>query len=317
MGQKHDEGKQQRQEEASEQQLPAAATTIEDDQATNSSMRTPEKVHKIPKDDSFKTCRAQMPTPGARRQLRATPARHSILSGGQPYKEVHSSGRKFNSRRKGRLQKGATNSNNNTHLNDTTSSNETFIRHERDLMYDRDSLDTDLSLQKQQHATTRNQPQPILEKSLDIIDDTTRPVTALRSSSPRKPSPKKAPPKRQSPKKSSPIKRQSTTARAATRPVPKPRPIPMPSSTPMPMAAPRWNRYMSSTAKKPTGASANQFKKPSSAMDSSRSSVASSRRCLAQWNTPRLGSTMSRTQSFRSTAELERDYISSLRSSRS
>lgn len=307
------------------QQIPASIEI-------NDSLRTPEKVQKISRDESFKTCEAQLPTPKTRRQLRATPARNSILSGGKPYKEVLSSGRKFNSRRKGRLQRSVDGK---SQLNDTADSNETFIRHERDLFFDRDSLDTDLSVQKQQQQRRQNQ-QPISEDPYDLSDNITELVIAPRTSSPkmvplRDPSPKRSSPRKVSPKKLSPKKaspkrasqiQPSPSKKQSTRVISRPKPKPgiMPTSTPMPMAAPKsrpkpnpvqWNRYMSSTAKKPTMSGAGQFKKPASIMMDS--SVASSRRCLAQWNTPRVV----RTQSFKSTAELERDYFSSLRSSRS
>lgn len=250
--------------------------------------KTPENAPKIPRDESFKTCKA---SPVVRRQLRSTPARLSILSGNKPFKEAGSSHKKFNSRRKA------------CQHNDTAGSNETFIRHEQDLLYDRDSLDP--SQQLPQH----------------FIDNVTQQVIAPRTSSPkikrhtdkeqpnpkRKSSPKKSSPKKASPRKlSSPSKIQPT--RIVTRPLPKPRPLAAPKPRAQQPIALQWNRYMSSTAKKPMGPPTSQFKKPVM-----NSSVASSRRCLGQWNTPRI----TRTQSFRSTAELERDYISSLRSSRS
>lgn len=100
------------------------------------SPKTPNKSSdRIKKDDSFKTCKTTMATPRTRRQLRMTPARTSILSGGNPFKEAQGSGKKFNSSRKRITSAKKTNG------NDTAGSNETFIKCEQELMFDRDSLD--------------------------------------------------------------------------------------------------------------------------------------------------------------------------------
>lgn len=82
------------------------------------------------KDEGFKTCQSVVHTPGTKRVLRMTAARTSFMSGGTPFKEVVSSGKKFNSRKKSKKANGDI----------SCDSNETFIRHERDV-YDRDSLD--------------------------------------------------------------------------------------------------------------------------------------------------------------------------------
>lgn len=266
--------------------------------ADESLLRTPEKAPKIPRDDSFKTCKASMPSPEIRRRLRKTPARNSILSGHKPYREVTSSGRKFNSRRKAASRQQRTPNGSITNLNGSADSNETFIRHERDLQYDPDSLDLNDSTHQ------RRQPKP--------IDDTTRPVELKQPSPTKKFSPIKKQQQQQQPQQQSQVSKRLSRQMPLT----KAKPVPMPTSTPMPMAfakpmpRPKPNpihmtRYMSSTAKKPQPP---VFKKPSSII--SNSSVASSRRCLSQWNTPRL----TRAQSFKSTAELEREYFSSLRS---
>lgn len=296
----------------------------DEEQQQQSPCCTPEKVQKIPKDDSFKTCKASMPTPATRRQLRATPARNSILSGGKPYKEITTSGRKFNSRRKRNSKLnggvGAT-CTSGDRLNESADSNETFIRHERELAYDPDSLDPEVS--------TRRLP-------LDIDDGINRPDISHLSLTPTKQqqlSPimkpdqqRKEELKQQQPKQQPTPQRSSK--RMSKQMQQKPKPLAMPTSTPMPFAIPKakskpkpnpfyFNRYMSSTAKKPQQQKQQQqhqqqqssiFKKPSSVI--SNFSVASSRRCLSQWNTPRI----TRTQSFKSTAELEREYFSSLRS---
>lgn len=284
-----------------EQQLNGAGS--EEIAASNPSegedlLRTPEKAPRIPRDDSFKTCKASVSSPDVRRRLRATPARNSILSGRKPYREVTSSGRKFNSRRKAASKQQRTANGSTNNLNESADSNETFIRHERDLLYDPDSLD----LNESSHQ--RRQPKQ--------IDDITRQVE------PKQPSPTKkfSPIKKQHPQQQQQPQSQVTKRLSRQMPLTKAKPIQMPTSTPMPMAfakpmpRPKPNpihmtRYMSSTAKKPQPTI---FKKPSSII--SNSSVASSRRCLSQWNTPRL----TRAQSFKSTAELEREYFSSLRS---
>lgn len=95
---------------------------------TDQSPKTPERAQEEQNDELFKTCKADIPTPATRLQLRQTPARLSILSGGQPFKESPSA-KKFNLRNK-RKQK-----------NDTVDSNETFIKCEQELMFDRDSLE--------------------------------------------------------------------------------------------------------------------------------------------------------------------------------
>lgn len=292
----HSKDKNKRQQ--AEQQLREANSvnkSANDSNAGEALLKTPEKAPKIPKDDSFKTCKASMPSPDVRRRLRATPARNSILSGHKPYREFTSSGRKFNSRRKAANNKRTPNGSTNN-LNESADSNETFIRHERDLLYDPDSLDL--------NESTHQSRQP------KRIDETTRPVELKQPSPTKKFSPIKKQQQQQ--------QQQSQVTKRLSRQMPltKAKPIPMPTSTPMPMAfakpmpRPKPNpihmtRYMSSTAKKPQPP---VFKKPSSII--SNSSVASSRRCLSQWNTPRL----TRAQSFKSTAELEREYFSSLRS---
>lgn len=113
------------------------------------SPKTPDKVEKIPKEDSFKTAKTTMQTPSTKHRLRMTSVRISLSEGKNVFKEAHSSGKKFNMRTRSKTNASANNNvslrkqnqNNNNNINDTAGSNETFIRCEQELMFDRDSLE--------------------------------------------------------------------------------------------------------------------------------------------------------------------------------
>lgn len=119
--------------------------------ADDGSPKTPTKVARIRDEESFKTCKAVMPTPGTRRQLRMTPVRTSLLAGGKPFREVNSSGRKFNSRTKKTPLKLSNHKeekpDDKDTANESADSNETFIRLEQEPVFDRDSLEIGLKLQ--------------------------------------------------------------------------------------------------------------------------------------------------------------------------
>lgn len=257
---------------------------------------TPTKVRKIQKDDSFKTCKTVMPSPKTRRQLRMTPARNSILSGGTPFKESTSAGRKFNSRKKGSKR-----------LNDTGGSNETFIRHEQDLLFDRDSLDVANHKMSStpKHSHLPEVPDDLLEAPDHLPDVPDHSPELLAEVSKKPPETAKKTPET--------TKRPSETAKKPSDTSKKPFEVPKklpdvrnkmpPPPGPIALAKSesrqrKVNRYI--TPRPPA------FKKPPSSVIS----TASSTRCLSQLNRSRL----TRTQSFKSTAELEREYFTSLRS---
>lgn len=114
---------------------------MEEPKNLDESPKTPIRLDKIPRDESFKTCKSTMPTPHSRLNLRVTPARASMMRGEKPFKEAaQSSGRK---QRRGRRVIEATPGLSTAKLqNQTTDSNETFIRCEQELMFDRDSLES-------------------------------------------------------------------------------------------------------------------------------------------------------------------------------
>jgi hypothetical protein len=245
---------QQQQVEEKEPQQPTTETVPTDD--NDNELKTPTKIHMIPKEDSFKTCKTEIPS-AMRRKLRMTPARNSILSGGTPFKEVSSSGKKFNSRRK--VARAAQTSK----LDETGGSNETFVRHEQDLLFDRDSLETHPpSVRRHRISST---PKP-LER-----------VELLSSVKPF-PRPIPAPPKPVESKFKAPLMRP-----------PKPKP------------------QQQNIQQKPF----NRFVTPrhnvtNRCPESARSSIF--KRSMNTTNA------LNRSQSFKSTAELERDYFNSLRS---
>lgn len=232
---------------------------------------TPAK-QKISKDDSFKTCKAEMPTGGAaRRQLRMTPARNSILSGHQPFKEVSSSGKKFNRRRK--VNKSGQNL---SKLNDTAGSHETFVAHEQELLFDRDSLDTHPPSARRMRISST--PKPCFER---IQPSVTRQKSPVLEQSEIKP----APPK--------PRVVQSRIKAA------RPKPNLIPDSK---FKAPR-----------PQAREFNRFVTPRTSNFSTRYCDSAKSSIFKRPNMAPTGA-LTRTQSFKSTAELERDYFMSLRS---
>lgn len=295
----------------------------------NEEPKTPEKVDKIPRDDSFKTCKTFMPSGKTKRQLRMTPARNSILSGGTPFKETTPAMKRFNSRSK-KLNKSGS-----KRFNDTADSNETFIRHEQELLFDRDSLDmAHHKLSSTPLVLPELLPSPPMQNSRrrstpKVFEVEENPQTKQRPSGANKPkveegtkvisprkeikSDKRAPEIKT--KVPSPIKvvnrnKPATKAPASIVQAKFRRPISPAKSTRRPLSP------TGKTFRKPLSPS--RFKKPSSPQRAKRpqmqvpSSVKStaSSRYLSQWNNSRL----TRTQSFKSTAELEREYFTSLRS---
>lgn len=299
------------------------------------SPKTPAEAGRTRKDDSFKTCKTTVNmSPNTRRQLRMTPARTSILSGGKPFKEAGSSGRKFNTRRRQPGQK---------EFNETGGSNETFVMREQELIFDRDSLDSPnirkiSSTPKPTRLSTRPQsqksPSP-LPTGLSIQNQSRKSPSPLptrlsvrnasrKSSSPMqarlsarlqsKKSPSPVPTRLSARHKSrkSPAKMQpKSSARSQNRksPIPLPpkfsaRPQGRKSPTPLP-------RVLECN------------------LNTSRMQTINRRRVikpkLAAWRPPSVMGTASkymnqcdnritRARSFKSTAELERDYFNSLRS---
>lgn len=300
----------------------------------DSSPKTPEKVERIPKDESFKTCKTTVASPKTRRKLRMTPARASILSGGKPFQEGNSSSKVFNRRRRhnvsGRQQ------------NETAGSNDTFTRCEQELMFDRDSLEVS-NRKLSKSSTPKQSPLGLeqLERELALIEHSDPPVEPSKpQQEPQKPQkedpkPPRSPSEPTEPKvpKAGPLnalsdgqvnnlslskqptflkkknpnsnnnninnRRSPRKAKSSKNPSPK-KGGSSPKKTMMPPPA------------MPKGPSAVRrsfitpqvlYKKPSSL-----ASTAS--RYLSSWN----NSYIARTRSYKSTAELERDYFSSLRS---
>lgn len=240
------------------------------------SPRTPEKVERIPKEDVFKTCEASMPSPRRRRQLRMTPARTSILSGGKPFKEANNSGRRFNSRTKRTPRKNQT-------LDNSADSNETFIRFERDSLEENRRMSTPKTIEPK----TPNQSPP---KELEIEFKTTDPSPKkkieqkITSSSPKKKLERKTP--------------NSAPQGRFIKPkinIPRPQRQLIPRST-----NPRPQRQLIPRATNP---------RPQRLLIP-RPTNPRPQRQISNCNY----SLITRTQSFKSTAELERDYFSSLRS---
>lgn len=300
------------------------------DMADSLSPGTPTKVERIPKEDSFKTCKATMPSPKTRRQLRMTPARTSILSGGKPFKEGNNSGRKFNSRPKRTPRKQGHND------DDSAGSNETFIRCEQDNLFDHDSLEEkrksipviDSSISNPQESQKQLLTRASMRgprTSTPTIKAPTQPAISPIMPKEYNNDQLQLPPKASEPlaapenvkkqnhgssnkkivagsKSRSPIKKRSATTKSDSTskvtnfkapnfkaPITK---APQNSEfkrkrtfvTPMPANRPPW--------------------KPQSSF------VGTASKYLSQCNNSRI----TRTQSFKSTAELERDYFNSLRS---
>lgn len=249
----------------------------------DSSPKTPEKVERIPRDDSFKTCKTTMATPRTRRQLRMTPARASILSGGKPFKEGVSSGKKFNTRRR-------------RQLDETARSNETFTRCEQELMFDRDSLEASklsiTSFPKLSISSTPKPPPQVLEKESP---------PKLREKPELQEKPKPNPPKEtksqevtkpQEEIKLAEVKNQSLSKQPTFLKNKKAKNTLMPPPAAPKVASDPGNRFITPRVSKPA------------------SLIGTSSRYLSQWN----NSYITRARSYKSTAELERDYFSSLRS---
>lgn len=280
----------------------------------DSSPKTPEKVERIPKDDSFKTCKTTMATPRTRRQLRMTPARASILSGGKPFQELSSS-KKFNSRRRGRRQ------------NETAGSNDTFTRYETEILFDRDSLEiSDLTIAGSRSSDKSLSPQKKDLKPLTPQQEEIKtPELQKEDPKPNEPEVSKAGPlnnnqslskqptflKQKEPK---PTKNQSPKKNKSPKKTRSPRKVPLPRLVPSPKVPQSQKRAQPSkkTLMPPPPApklrssfiTPQAYKKPSSL-----ASTAS--RYLSTWNN---SSISERTRLYKSTAELERDYFSSLRS---
>lgn len=250
--------KQQHVEE--QEQRPKSQPLDETTDDNDNELKTPVKIHMIPKDDSFKTCKTEMPA-SMKRQLRMTPARNSILSGGTPFKEVTSSGKKFNSRRK--VARSAQTSK----LDDTGGSNETFVRHEQDLLFDRDSLDTHPPSARRHRISSTPKPFERVQIS-SIAKPDLKPIS--------KPNPKPKP-------------LESKFKAPLVRP-PKPKPQQQQNIQAKPFNRFVTPKHLNVSNRYPESARSSIFKR--------------------SMNT----SGLIRSQSFKSTAELEREYFSSLRS---
>lgn len=282
--------------------------------------KTPEKVEKIPKDDSliFKTCKTTMATPATRRQLRMTPARISLSEGKKVFREANSSGKKFNSRKKlnnssknivepARLDSLIEQNNN---INNTAGSNETFIRCEQELMFDRDSLEF-----ASNNRRISSSPKHVRRHQQQLSQQKQQQQQKMRTSSPKKaatlPSPivSKARISKSPIKKASPAKANKIQLSPIQNKMPPPVGVPK-QQKPAPKLNEKslWNssnrsKFVTPQATKPAAV----FRVPSSLKGTASKYLNSS-----QWNNSRL----TRAQSFKSTAEIERNYFSSLRSFR-
>lgn len=292
---------------------------------------TPTKVDRIPREDSFKTCKATLPSPKTRRQLRMTPARTSILGGGKPFKEGNNSGRKFNSRSKRTPRKQG-------HIDDDSAgSNETFIRSEQDNLFDHDSLEEKRKSipvinssisnpQESQKLLTRasmrgprtstptikapTQPaiSPIMPKEYNNdqpLPEASKPLTAPENV--KKQNHGSSNKKIVASKSRSPIKkRPATTKSVSTSKVTnlKASNFKAPNFKAPATKAPQNSEFKRKrTFVTPMPANRPPWKPQSSF-------VGTASKYLSQCNNSRI----TRTQSFKSTAELERDYFNSLRS---
>lgn len=300
----------------------------------DSSPKTPEKVERIPKDESFKTCKTTVASPRARRKLRMTPARVSMLSGGKPFQEATYSPRLF-SRRRRQLNVSV------RQQNETAASNDTFTRCEQELMFDRDSLEVS-NRKLSKSSTPKRSPLALnqLERELALIENSDPPVEPSKprqepqepqkedpkppqsNSEPQEPKVSKAGPlndladgqvnnqslskqptflKKKNPNSNNNNNRKSPRkAKSSKNPSPKKGgSSPKKTMMPPPPAMPKGPSVVRRSFITPKVL----YKKPSSL-----ASTAS--RYLSSWN----NSYIARTRSYKSTAELERDYISSLRS---
>lgn len=276
-----------------------------------STPKTPTNVERIARDESFKTCKTVMPTPHTRRNLRVTPARTSILSGGKPYGGLDvSSGRK--NRRPRRRTPG--------HpliglsQNETTDSNETFIKCEQELLIDRDSLEGN-----QQSSPFKANPQRIVARrpninniSPDTLNLSPRKLTPMRTSSPKtssrrlsSPKPKKVSPKIASAKRASPKKKASPQKKAPSPKFKSPKMIARKISPRKPVT--RQFSLRQASTRKYSPQKLNNVR-------GLVTPLATTTLNASRLNSSRLYASRPRTQSFKSTAELERDYFSSLRS---
>lgn len=258
--------------------------------------KTPTNVQRIPRDESFKTCKAEVASPSTRQRLRMTPIRTSILSGGKPFKEAKNSNSKsFRSRRK-TLK---------TSEEDSVGSNETFIRCEQE--FDRDSLDKPRPSLTRLRGPSIPKPPP-----LSPITAPEDPSQTRFSSTPKKVSPEKKVKqvkesctfKKESPKKvvKKPLKSQEQPSVSYKRMSPKraPRPLPPPFGSSRP-------RFSSSKASMPPPPP--RFPFPTVEKRKMTANQNSSR-YLTSTNKSRL----TRSLSYKSTAELEKEFINSLRS---
>lgn len=283
------------------------------------SLVTPDKLEKIPRDDSFKTCESTMATPRTRHNLRQTAARTSILSGGTPYKESPClTGKKNRSRRKMLA----------VQENLTTDSNETFIRCEQELLFDRDSLEIGTSHPIRFSSTPRtsdrfNPPiEPIaatepIEKMADIKASPVNETQVITKSVEKVEKKNTVQEKREGFKKPQVAKESETFKKPEVFKKPeafkKPQ-APIPKRTPRNIPNQRVvDRSSQKTKQEPKNNDQNTFITPRVGMRraAEMTSTASSRYLSSsKLNSSRL----SRALSFKSTAELERDYFSSLRS---
>lgn len=228
----------------------------------DSECKTPEG-DRIPRDESFKTAKAVL----ARPNLRNTPVRISIASGGKPFHESNTSARQLRSRRTRAKQTPARKAPDSP---DSVMSNGTFIR---------DSLEPENTNNEPNQPAITDNPivQPVLEKRKSL--DKPKPKPKAQPSPTKviqkaKPSPKKVLQKAK----------------------------PISSCMPPPPTARllRTNTTTLRTSKMHTPqVSSSFFRRPETAS-----------RYQTSMNTSRL----IRSQSYKSTAEIEREYFRSLRS---
>lgn len=267
--------------------------------------KTPSRATESQGDESFRTCKDSMPTPSTRYMLRMTTTRSSILAGATPFKESKPPSLRANRSRP---------------KNDTLGSNDTFIMQEQELMFDRDSLEP---INTRFSSTPKpNQPIcPAIEESPDNEQLTAKPAPILPKEEPdqqlnlnrlslsKQPTflkekgtgnnsldclvaqvrPQTSSGKtRMSPNKN--IARKKSPTKKNRMPPPPP---PPPSST----------RTVKDSIRKRFVTPRAVFRKPANLMGTAS-------RYLSQMNSSKL----TRSHSYKSTAELERDYFKSLRS---
>lgn len=259
---------------------------------------------KIPKDDGFKTCQSMMPTPKLRRTLRMTAARTSILTGGKPYKEVGSSGKKFNSRKKAAANKSGK-------LNDTTiNSNDTFIRHERDI-FDRDSLDYVFRSPSSLNHHDGPRTSEVKPRANSFRTPTNSPPPT-KANSPKKPSDNSLPtksPMQKSTKKL--ITRPPTTSPAKVTNLTKPKPTALQPAT-NPRARPIRQKYLPQQQQRTTQLKLQSQQKPRFLTGGKFNNNINRPKPAGRLTRP--GASQTRDAQYKSTAELEKEYFNSLRS---